>query len=231
MQRRQAGEHREAHAQPWVRRTPPGGERVPGGLHGCDVAGQRAPPGWRARRPRGRPGMDEERRVASLEHLEHRAQVLIAGRSGERVGRHARAGEAVVEEAGEPGGVGRVQPHRGPRGERCREGGDAVVVGGEQRLRLARRQRLDAERDRRRDQHAIDAVGVRERRSAVGVVVVEVDAAPPARRAAAAPTRRRSAAASEARDAATERAAAARARGAGGCRWTVRNRSGGDAVH
>ena len=49
------------------------------------------------------------------------------------------------------------------------------MVGGEQRLRLARGQSLDPERDRRGDQHAVEAVGGRERRTAVGVVILEID--------------------------------------------------------
>ena len=57
------------------------------------------------------PGMDEQRRVAALERLEHRAQALVAGRVAERVGGDARAREPVVEQrARAPPGSGAARP-------------------------------------------------------------------------------------------------------------------------
>ena len=119
--------------------------------------------------------MDQQRRVAALERLEHRAEVRVAGRAGERVGRHAGAGEAAVEQARQRRRIGRGQADRRPRAERRRQRGHAVVVGRQQRLGLGGGQRLDAERDRGRDQRAREPVGVGERRALVGVMVGEID--------------------------------------------------------
>ena len=119
--------------------------------------------------------MDEQRRAAALQHLQHRAEALEAGRPAERVGRHARARESPVEEPRQRRGIGVGQPDRGPRAEPGGQRGDPVVVGGEQRLGLAGRERLDAERRRERDERAVDAVGVHERRAPLGVVVREVE--------------------------------------------------------
>ena len=207
-----------------MRRPAPGGERVPGraasprrsrsarGHHGG------APP----RRPPARAGMDEQRRVAALERLEHRAQALVAGRAGERARRpRTRPRSPSSRSAASAAGSGAAEADRGPA-RRTAPGSarDALVVGGEQRLGLAGGQRLDA-------RAATDGAtstrsrpsASRERRAAVGIVVGEVDAAhsgsPRQAQRPAAGGRGR---ASAARDAATARAAAARARGAGGCR-------------
>ena len=79
--------------------------------------------------------------------------------------------ERRVREAAEELGY---EADRGPRAERGGQGGDALVVGGKQRLCLALGQRLDAERDRRGHQGALEAVGGHQRRAAVGIVVGEV---------------------------------------------------------
>ena len=164
-----------------------------------------------------RPRMDEQRRAAALERLEHGAQALEAGGAGQRAGRDAGAGEPAVEQSRERRRVRLGEADRGPGAERGRERRDAVVVGLQQRLGLAGRERLDAERDGGRHQRALEAVGADERRAALGVVVGEVDgrlglaaqAQHPAvaRRSSRGGSRRR-----------TAHAAAARATGAGGCR-------------
>ena len=119
--------------------------------------------------------MDEQRRVAAFERLEHRAETLEAGRAAERVGRDAGAGEPPVEQPRERRRVGLGEADRGPGAERGRQLGDAVVVGGEQRLGLGGGERLDARAGRRGHQRAVEAVGAHERRAPLGVVVGEVE--------------------------------------------------------
>lgn len=63
-----------------------------------------------------------------------------------------------------------VEGDRAPHPERLAECEDAVVPGGEQRLRLGARQRLDAERARQGDERAVDPVGAQLRPAAVGIV-------------------------------------------------------------
>ena len=167
------------------------------------AAHQRRRAGRRGRRHR--PGVDQQRGVAALERLEHRAEAVVAGRAGERVGGHAGAGEAAVEQPGQRRRIGLGEADRGPRAERSRQRGDAVVVGRQQRLGLGGGQRLDAERDRRRDQRAREPVGVRERRALVRVVVGEVDRRLRLAEQAQASSRRRRARASAARWRAAER--------------------------
>ena len=119
--------------------------------------------------------MDEQRRAAALERLEHGAQALEAGWAGQRAGRDAGAGEPAVEQSRERRRVRLGESDRGPGAERGRERRDAVVVGLQQRLGLAGRERLDAERDGGGHQRALEAVGADERRAALRVVVGEVD--------------------------------------------------------
>jgi hypothetical protein len=78
LQRREAGQHGEAHPQARVRGSAEGAERVPRRVHRGHVPGERGPP--RRLAADGRPergervgrgaGMHEQRRVALLEHLE-----------------------------------------------------------------------------------------------------------------------------------------------------------------
>ena len=119
--------------------------------------------------------MHEQRRTATLERLVHGAQALEAGRAGERAGRDTGAHEPPVEQPRERPRVGFGEADRGPRAEPGRQRGDAVVVGLEQRLGLAGRERLDAERDGGGHQRSFEAVGDHERRAAFGVVVGEVE--------------------------------------------------------
>ena len=132
VQRRQAGEHREAHAQARVRGPAPDGNAYQAVCIARDVARQRAATSGGAsvrRRPApARDGRAAARRGARA--LEHRAEALVAGRVAERVGGHARAREAVVEQRrrAPPGRARRGRPRprrrtaraarRRPRGRR-----------------------------------------------------------------------------------------------------------------
>ena len=119
--------------------------------------------------------MDEQRRAAALERLEHRAEPLVAGRAAERAGRHARAREPLVEQPGQRAGSGSSSPTeaQAPNGRRQRR--DARVVGRQQRLGLAGGQRLDAERRPTARSARAEPVRLRERSAAIGIVVGEVD--------------------------------------------------------
>ena len=103
MQRRQAGEHGEAHAQPRVRGAAPDREGVPRRLHLGHVVRQRRPPArhvrsWRS--PAG-PGWTSSGALAALERLEHGAEAIEARGAAERAGRDAGAGEPPVEQSRE----------------------------------------------------------------------------------------------------------------------------------
>ena len=222
VQRREAGEHREAHAQARVGGPAPDGEGVP--RRAASPRRSRSAPatsgGAAGGGGRRRPGMDEQRRVAALERLEHRAEALVAGRVA-RARRPPRTRRRSPRRAAprQRRRVGRGEADRGPGAERRGQRGDAVVIGVEQRLGLGGGQRLDAERDRRGDQRAVEAVGVaRAPRGASGSW-----SARSTRRLAARPEAQRPAVATPristaARGAATAPAAAARARDADGCR-------------
>jgi hypothetical protein len=119
--------------------------------------------------------VDQQWRVGALQRLEHRSEVVVAGRAGERLGRDAGAGEAAVQLSRQRRRIGLGEADRRPGVKRPAQRGDALVVGRQQRLGLPGGQRLDAERDGGRDQHALEAVGLRERRALRGVVVGQVD--------------------------------------------------------
>jgi hypothetical protein len=133
VQRREPGEHREAHAQARVAGAAERGEGVPRGVHVRDVIRERGPPGrhaarggGRAGRGRigearfgraagtgrigegrtGRPGMHQQRRAALLQHRQERAAALESLRAAQRVRGQARAHEPAVERGGERRGVG-----------------------------------------------------------------------------------------------------------------------------
>ena len=179
------------------------------------AAHQRGAPGAAAA---AGPGVDQQRRAATLERLEHRAEALIAGRSCSASAATHAPTKPSSSRPRQRRGIGRGEADRRPRAERRGQRGDALVVGVEQRLGLAGRERLDAQRRGRRHQHAVEPVGLRERRPAVGVVVGGVEGRLGLAGAGAGSSRGRRGRASAARGAATARAAAARARGAGGCR-------------
>ena len=96
-------------------------------------------------------------------------------RAGERLGGQAQAGRAGDRAAHRPRPARRGERDRAPRANGVAELEHTLVEGVEQRLRLARGQRLDAERGRGRDEHALEPVGAARSARAAGVVGGEVE--------------------------------------------------------
>jgi hypothetical protein len=106
--------------------------------------------------------VDEQRRVRLGERVEQVAAAVEPAVRGQRLAGDRDAREAVADQPGDRprAGIGRVQRHRGERGQPAAgpvDGvGDALVVGIEQRRCLIRGQRLDPDRRRQRDDGAVD---------------------------------------------------------------------------
>ena len=134
MQRREAGEHREAHAQAGARRAHPLAEAQPGGVHLRDVVGQRRPPhrslrraAVRRRAQGGGARVDEQRGRATLEHRQQRRDPRDRARARQDAGRQAQAHE--------PG----VEPRRQVRRRRARRGRPPPTPAGRPAARRRRR--------------------------------------------------------------------------------------------
>ena len=222
MQRREAGEHREAHAQPRVRGATPDRERVPRRLHLCHVVRQRRPPRRDTAPPVvpgpagpgvGPPSSGALRRSSVSSTGPRRSKPPARRARRPRRRRRRSPGRAACERRR----VGLGEADRGPRAEAGRQRGDPVVVRLEQRLGLSGGSASmpsgtdGATSARSRPSPSSSAARRR-------VVVGEVDGAPPARRSGAAPSPWRGVRASAAPGGGTAHAAAARATGAGGCR-------------
>jgi hypothetical protein len=112
--------------------------------------------------------MHEDRRRARLQALEQRRQPGELAPPRERAGRERDAERARVERRVR---VLDAACHSGPERERRAELEHAVVEERQQRRRLLRRKRLEAERGRERDEHALDPVALGEPGAAEGVMV------------------------------------------------------------
>ena len=132
VQRRQAGEHREAHAQPRVGGPAPDGERVPRRLHRRHVVGHRRPPARRGptRGPApARGGSAAARRGAPASRAPGRGARSRPGRRARRPARtRRRTPRRAARDSAAGSGVGRGRPpprrrtaraaRRRPRGRR-----------------------------------------------------------------------------------------------------------------
>ena len=120
-------------------------------------------------------GVDEQRRAATLQAREHRAQAREPLDAGERAGGQRDADAAAIERAVDVVGVGAVERERAPHAEGLAERERALVVGVEQRLRLRARERLDPERAREAHERAVEAVAAHELGPARGRLGGEID--------------------------------------------------------
>ena len=175
----------------------------------------------------GGPRVHEERRVARLESIEQLREALHAPRVRESAGGQAQADEALVEQGVDVAGPGIAQVERAPRAERARQPADDRAPGVEQRLRLARRERLHPQRRRQAQQRAVDALGG-EPSGAVGALLGGDGA-----RGSPGTCRRQAPASRRANGGSERRSSAARSSGGQRCWWTsVRGRTviGGNKV-
>ncbi len=101
---------------------------------------------WWRDLPQPRPGMDEERRAALFDPVEHRAQQFDMVRRGERARRHRHTHEARVEHAVDVVRAGILERDRPPGRKARRQLGNALLVCRQERIGVAPGQGLGADR-------------------------------------------------------------------------------------
>ena len=119
--------------------------------------------------------MDHQRPPGRLQHIEQRSDQRIAGLIDEYVGGKLETNEAPLELALERRRIDPREACRRPTTKRPFELCDSIVVGGQERESLARGKQLDAQGRRQRNEHEVEAIGSRQRRSRCDIVIVGID--------------------------------------------------------